>query len=91
MADDVAIWSPCAEAYLERKAEAVDRLTTGLWRMKCGKEIHISDMDSSHLKSSIAMIKRNEERPMHALAIAWIEKFEEELKKRPNPHPEWNP
>lgn len=48
-----------------------------IWTMGNGKEINIEDMETSHIKNCINMLKRNEH--IVDLDDLWIEKFETEL------------
>lgn len=53
------------------------------WTTKNGKEIPVSDMELSHIKNTIAMLKRSKSE--HKAIPLWITIFEKELKRRANP------
>jgi|TARA_Y100000034_G_C6707343_1_gene312272 hypothetical protein len=89
IADDTIDFSSFAEDHFEEVAEAQYRLEYGIWRMRDGKEIHISRMDNNHINNTIAMMNRNKEK--HPLHNKWKEKLEAELKRRPTSQAEWNP
>lgn len=47
------------------------------WRTRDGSKIHLKDMTTSHIKNSIAMIKRN-----HGWREDWLEPLNKELEYR---------
>jgi len=63
------------EAYKAVQTDAEN----GIWVTREGKELKISEMETSHIKNCIAFIKRNDSDDMYH---CYIPVFEKELKRR---------
>ena len=73
------------EAAVEREIErelvyahAVSEAEKGLWTMRGGKKIHVSEMTDSHISNCLAMLKRG----CSPYADPFICMFEAEQRKR---------
>ena len=51
----------------------------GVWTTKDGTQIPVEDMTTSHIRNTIAFIKRTDQTDMY---LPWVEVFEEELERR---------
>lgn len=58
----------------------IQRMKRGVWVMRGGTEINLSDMSASHIWNCIRMLERNEEKD--DIAQMWIDTFLEELERR---------
>lgn len=58
----------------------IQRMKRGVWVMRDGTKISLSDMSASHIWNCIRMLERNEEKD--DIAQMWIDTFFEEIKRR---------
>lgn len=61
---------------IDTHLNTVNLVELGLWTMKNGNEIHVSDMTTSHLQNAINMIDREDWR------LHWKQRLTEELNSR---------
>ena len=84
MIEDEIEWEFRYRLYLEN----LDLVKNGIWRMKDGGLIQISKMSSQHLRNTIAMLERNEERIEEDYLDLVLEakgKMKDELSRRYHP------
>lgn len=65
-----------AEAFAERIRKAAEG---GIWTMRDGTKIHVSQMTDGHIRNTICMLKRND---VADLYLPWIEQLQKELDGR---------
>ena len=68
----------CFDEY-QRREEIKEDAESGYWETKDGGIIHVSKMETSHIKNCIRFIERNDKTDMY---YPWIVRFKEELKAR---------
>ena len=58
-----------------------------LWRMGNGSYVKVADMSDEHVRNALRMLRQSEaDNPYRdASRSAWINRFEAELEKRPEP------
>ena len=80
--DDFECYCPEEDQYyseMQRYENIKADAEFGYWTTKGDKVIHVSKMETSHIKNCIRYLERHDKVDMY---LPWIERFKEELKAR---------